>query len=132
MDQRFVNQLRAKTQEGIAAGQKQRLEAQRAEREKLRLEQEAREKAAEFILNQLPRTCEKIAAAGENEVRVYRLKYGDDYNNLPQVEGHPQLERGSAAAILKVALEKIGFQVEFRFDHDGVGMNSWYELYIKW
>ena len=126
-----IAKLTATTKEAIKIGE----EAARAkiEHEK-RMEDEKRqveEHKAESILLQIPARAEQEAKVGRNHATVMSIGYGDYHGNTYKNTLDPNILIG-AAKIVYDSVAKAGLAPTLEFWHDGVGMNSGYNIVIHW
>lgn len=131
-----VTSLKAKTQEAIAKG-KERLATEERAAEAKRLAEIAELRArADAVLAELPAKCEAAAAKGEKSVMVMKVK---DYSHhkyafVDKGKGKRWDAKitGGHGLIVIDECEKSGLEVDVRYAHDGVGMESWAEIWVCW
>lgn len=129
-----INHLREVTAAAIAEGERRRHEIVVAEAEgKRRKEMQAKLKAG-LILAQVPHRAKTEARAGRNFAIVMSIKHSDytqphenyDYNSC-----YPVWLTG-AARIVFDRCNEIGLRPTIEFWHDGVGVESGFNIVIHW
>lgn len=130
-----IELLRAETGAAIQAG----IDAfQRKEEEKVTLALAKKKEAeawVEKILLQVPSLAKDAATKGK-----YRVKIADtskDYyavkrSNSQFLGWDKENETGLKFYSLQLHLEKLGFLVSIEYNHDGVGVSDWFEIWISW
>ena len=131
-----VSSLKAKTQEAIAKGQ-ECLAAEAKAAEAKRLAKIAKIKAtADFILTEIPAKCEAAAAKGERSVMVMKEKnyshHKAEFVDKGRGKRWDANITGGHGLIVIDECEKTGLEVDVRYAHDGVGMESWAEIWVSW
>lgn len=129
----FIKELRETTQNAIRRGQEERL-AEQLRAERARLDKERREQTeANNILSSVPETCRSAAQAGQGYATITRLQAGKDYlitdNNWGQITVS---NLQGMAHKLYHGLRQLGLSVELEYCHDGMGMDSWFDLNVRW
>lgn len=126
------DELRAITVQAIAEGQV-------LVRQKLAQIQEAKERKAkahqlfaERVLSKVPAKCRAEAAEGRDHAVVLGLKQGRDYVGYPSTNQlDPSVLQGPGA-IVRDELVKAGLETTIEYWYSGDGMDSGYNLVIKW
>lgn len=128
-----VEKLQSITKEAIRKGK----EARQAE-ENLRNAEAAAEVAewhrqAKSVLDALPALCEKAATDGKNAVCVMKEKnYHYSESNFNQKNGWAATITNGPGLFVLEALAKTDLNVQVKYQHDGVGMESWAEIWVNW
>lgn len=134
-------ELRKKTDAAVRRGveKAEAEERQKREQERLRLENAKAWVASRMA--EIPLTAEAAAEARQSRCVVastrdfpgavkIRPSLGGDWQAFP---GWDTSEiNGLQFRMLCEALEAAEFKVDVVYDHDGVGMYSWFEVYISW
>jgi hypothetical protein len=136
-----VQHLRAITSEAIRNAEVERvarLEAEdRAQREKSDRAQREAEAKADRILSQVPERCGLEAKAGRSFAIIMSLKSYEDYD----IDHDHRCRRNDsfsftwlkgAAKLVYERLVADGVPVKFDYWHDGVGVQSGFNLLVTW
>jgi hypothetical protein len=100
-----------------------------------RLRNEEARAWAELKLLRVESLARKAAAEGKNRVAVANTKndYGATVNSSNNNHGGWKTNgSGLKYWYLELMLTDRGLDVEVNFEHDGIGISSWYTMYIKW
>lgn len=133
----FADELRKQTADARQAA----INAQAAEAERKLAEDRAKH-AAEVARGEAMKAgirgkCQEAAGLGRTEVKIAKLKKYSfrgtqdvftDNRNAP-VE---RKDLSVAAAMAWDEIIALGMKPEVRWDHDGVGMEDWFELWATW
>ena len=127
-----INKLSRLTREAIQRGKE---EAARIEAEKLAAaerKRKAERRKAENVIEQIPDRAEKEAKAGRTHAIVYALKSSEDYTT-----GYNQwhAREDNLCGVGKLVWDYCvgaGLKPTIEDWHDGVGINSGYNIVIHW
>lgn len=128
-----VSNLKAKTQEAIQKGKERLAAEQRAAEAKRLAEMRAK---ADAVLADIPAKCEAAAAKGGKAIKV--MEERNYSNQKAEFVDKGKGKRwdvsitGGHGLIVIEECERAGLQVEVRHAHDGVGMESWAEIWVSW
>lgn len=126
------SELRKLTAQAIERGQE---EKRRTEQERLRkLEQEKVHDAliAEGVLAGVPDKCKRAAAEGKMGVVVMRVKHTRDYSESFTYKTIIENNLKGPALIVWDKLKASDLNPTIIYDHDGMGMDSWYDIWVNW
>lgn len=127
------NDLRRTTETAIAIGkerEKKRLAAIAAKEERQR---KADELFAAHVLEQVPDKCEKEAEAGRSHAIVMSLKYSRDYDSpAPNWNDLPYNKLKGPGALVWNALSLANLNPKIEYWHDGMGMDSGFNIIVQW
>lgn len=119
--------LREMTNQAIERGRKE-AEKTALLRRKIREQQEdADRRQAEILIRQLPQKAEKAASESRDGVMVMKF---EDYTvsaaryPIEKLRGVPELVYDKC--------KEMDFKVVVHGCHDGVGLKSWFEIWIYW
>ena len=122
--------LKAKTEQAIQKGAEEALRIQQ-EKDAMKAAADAKMKAeAEEIIAQIPGLCERAAEKGQNEVLIMKEKAF--FKSSFEKGGWKAKITGGAALLVIEACQKAGLKIDVRHIGDGVGMNSWADIYVAW
>lgn len=131
MEMPSSEELRQITVDAILRGQ----EEQRKKLIRIREENERKAKRdqllAEQVLSQVPKKCRLEAAEGRTHAVVMGLEYSRDYERYPSGNLEHTALRGPGALVWN-ALRNAGLDCAIEYWHDGVGVNSGYNIIVKW
>jgi len=86
---------------------------------------------AEGIIAKIPSLCFKAAQNGKTTVCVMPLKRTDYHNCYGNTLKYSQLKKG-VAAIVWNACVMADLKPSLEFWHDGIGMDSGFNLFVNW
>lgn len=136
METDFIKQLKKQTATAIKNGKNKAAEQNRRQREAAKTKKEANIAQAKAIVAKIPNKASKVASEGKSKVQVYRLKTHDiSGKDKLGYRKHCNLEKSDLSNIGKLVYamcEELGFVVTIEYDHDGVGMESWNDIYVNW
>jgi hypothetical protein len=138
-----VNKLRNTTEAARLANQQRQLADAEARRIKAEARAAVEESEAKSIVVSAAERCNSAAKVGEDFVRIYstKSKSGEIVAAGPLAEpGMFPKETTDGQKImvcrkLFLVCEELtaqGLKMEFTDNHDGVGVESWYELWVSW
>lgn len=126
--------LRQITNQSIKVQQEETEKQRLLEIERKRLEEESKINRAKEIINNAIEKAKLAAMSGQNQAHIMKLeKYGREAD-VHGVNGQncTRTNLGLTAAYVYDYFEESGFKVSIVYDHDGVGMSDWFNLYISW
>jgi hypothetical protein len=131
----LIEELKQLTAQAIADKKKKSLIEKDNKSEKERLRHESAKARAEFDLLNILNVVKEAACNGKNEFRAANTKR--NYNSCNDrmntfFSWNKNDNYGLRMSYLHQMLSDKGFDVTVEFAHDGVGIESWYEMYIKW
>lgn len=130
-----ADNLRRITSDAILRKQQQEEEKKRQEDEKKRLEELAERNRAQRIIDDGVKNALVKAQNGENKHMIMRLeKYGTtrDCNVLDSRQCLYADLSNCAKIVYSYFKETAKMNVEIVWDHDGVGVKDWFNMYISW
>lgn len=92
---------------------------------------------AESYAKTIPNLCKEAARKGKSKALIVTTKnnYNAVYSTFPHNEFHGWNTKsvdGLKYHYLTKLIEDAGLTYEIGFNHDGVGITSWFEIYITW
>jgi len=131
-----VEELKKQTFDAIRKGKEELAAKQKAAQEAAKKKDDAARREAETFLQLVPEVCREAAAKAQREARLMKIQYGDfKPNSYASPRTELQLEHLTNLRIKYIvqALKEIpDLKVTMEYQHDGQGMDSWYELVVSW
>lgn len=130
-----INKLKEETLAAVKRGKELKAQKMLDDNEKEKLRHTQAKAWAESNALTVPALAQEAARKGLNKVTVARI---DDYyathHNFPHNEFHgwDTSKTGLRYYMLEQILLESGLDVSVEFQHDGVGIRSWYEIYVSW
>ena len=126
-------QLKEQTAAAIAKGKAKAI-ADLAKAKALKEAETAANRAkADGILAQIPDKCAYAAERGENRCLVMEVKDNSEHKSgFDKAKGWDAIITAGAGLLVIEDCEKAGLKVKVSSQHDGVGMNSWAEIWVSW
>lgn len=125
--------LRKATTDAIQRGkerEKQRLADVKAKDERQKQKDQL---LCSHILAQFPAKCEKEAEQGRSHAIIMGLKYGRDYDSpAPNWNDLPYNKLKGPGALVWNYLAVAGLQPTIEYWHDGMGMDSGFNIVVHW
>lgn len=132
----FADELRKDTQ----AARDQEAALMRSERAAKQAAEEAKRLAeisrANGIIAAIESKCKEAAAKGKMDTHIMDL---NQYSFKGEIDIDPPRDRKAnrkhlalAASLVWTKLVELGLKPVIKWDHDGVGIEDWYELYATW
>ena len=126
-----TKKLRQITQQAIAQGEERRRKQLAQIKEKEEQERKKHELIAEQVLAQVPSKCELEASNGRTHAIVMSLKWDRDYA-FPVGNALTYDKLRGPGALVWNALREAELDPVIESWHDGVGMNSGFNIVVKW
>lgn len=121
-----LSKLREMTNAAIQRGNEEKERKLALIEEKRVRQARADQLLAEQILTEIPSKCEQEAARERSHAIVMSLRYGRDYI------GNSETDLKGPGAIVWNHLVEQGLNPTLEYWHDGVGVESGYNIVIKW
>lgn len=134
MDKINIDELRHVTHLAIEEGKRKREKELAKQAEKIARYQEEQQLKAKHIIEQIPGRCMMEASAGRNHAVVMSLKYYNDYEQPPGSAGcscRPEWFK-LASGLVWDFCSKSGLNPTLESWHDGVGIESGYNIVVHW
>ena len=134
MEKFDIEKLKKETQEAIRKGE----EAKERESEEKHLKEQNRiseaKTWAEYKALSVPSLTMKAAKRGANRATICDTynEYGAVISKLNNFVEWDTKGIGLRYSILEKLLKEMGFEVEVVFQHDGIGIRSWYNIDVVW
>jgi len=131
----LIEELKQLTAQAIADKKKKSLIEKDNKSEKERLRHESAKALAELDLLNISNLARAAACNGKNEFRAANTKrnYNSYNNRMNEFSSWNKNDNyGLRMSYLHQMLSDERFDVTVEYAHDGVGIESWYEMYIKW
>jgi hypothetical protein len=99
---------------------------------------EIQQQAAQPIISKLKERAEKEAAKGKTSMLVMKLDYGDQQFERPPFDSKKPHQYSpynlaiKARTVYDYCANELGITPTITWQHDGVGMEDWYEMIIDW
>lgn len=128
-----IENIRLVTRNAQLRKQQEEEERKRQEEEKRRLKEEAERNRAHRLINDAIKNINVKAENGENKVMVLRIeKYGATADCTAKGQKCFPHDLSDCALMVYNYFKNERFNVEIVYNHDGVGVSDWFNMWVSW